>query len=310
LLVGALGGMGGALGVAGASIGIVAPALLALAGAASFAIAVWLASRRIAQLVRVVESGAEFFKLGASAARKSHGRMATTTAQQSSSVVETTATVMELTAAAGSIAENAAAASQAAERTATTMEEMEATVVAIADRSQALGERSRAIDDVLGLINEIAEQTSLLALNAAIEAARAGEAGKGFAVVASEVRKLAGRAVGSVDSIRELVAAIQVETTATVLATEHGARQARTVLELMGETSSLLEHSLLATQQQQSAAEQVAAAMTQIQTGAEAIVAACAERADDASDFERLGNELRTALVASGGGRGAATARA
>ena len=160
-----------------------------------------------------------------------------------------------------SIADNARAVSAAAEQTGDTMRDMQEKVETIAERSLSLGERSQKIGEILGLITEIAEQTNLLALNAAIEAARAGEAGRGFAVVAAEVRKLAERSMHSTESIREIIASVQDETNATILATEQGTRQAREVGELMASTGTMLEESILATQQQKSAADQVATAI-------------------------------------------------
>ncbi|MCE1235429.1 MAG: methyl-accepting chemotaxis protein [Hyphomicrobiales bacterium] len=102
---------------------------------------------------------------------------------------------------AGQTAQSVTASDQARDRA--------AGAAAVAER---LGETSRKIGEISGLIAEIADQTNLLALNATIEAARAGEAGKGFAVVAQEVKVLAGQTGKATEEIERQIADIRTAT--------------------------------------------------------------------------------------------------
>ncbi len=83
-------------------------------------------------------------------------------------------------------------------------------------RIKRLGESSQEIGAIVGLINDIADQTNILALNAAIQAAMAGEAGRGFAVVADEVQRLAERSTDATKQIEALIKTIQTDTNEAV----------------------------------------------------------------------------------------------
>ncbi|MDX4025263.1 nitrate- and nitrite sensing domain-containing protein [Aliarcobacter skirrowii] len=68
-----------------------------------------------------------------------------------------------------------------------------------------INKQALAINEAIGVIDNIAFQTNILSLNAAVEAATAGEAGKGFAVVAGEVRNLASRSAEAANEIKRIV---------------------------------------------------------------------------------------------------------
>lgn len=69
--------------------------------------------------------------------------------------------------------------------------------------------QTKATDDIIGFVKNIAKQTNLLGLNASIEAARAGEYGRGFNVVAKETRKLSASSTESLKKIEEILKNIQ-----------------------------------------------------------------------------------------------------
>jgi methyl-accepting chemotaxis protein len=128
------------------------------------------------------------------------------TERQAASLEQTAAALDEITVTVKQGADGARQASSVASSTHTDAERVGSlvrdAVVAMSEIEQSAGQ----IAQIIGLIDEIAFQTSLLALNAGVEAARAGESGRGFAVVAQEVRALAQRSADAAKQIKALIA--------------------------------------------------------------------------------------------------------
>ncbi len=87
---------------------------------------------------------------------------------------------------------------------------------------RGLSEKVGSIENILGVINDIANQTKLLSLNASIIAAQAGEHGRGFLVVAEEIKALAQKTAGSTRAIAEVIHEAQRNSASVIATVEHG----------------------------------------------------------------------------------------
>jgi methyl-accepting chemotaxis protein len=234
----------------------------------------------------------------------SSDELAATTTQQSAAITQATATTEELARASTAIADTVDDVARQTAETRQNLEQAEADIALSSERTLALVDRVNDIDVLLVLINDIADQTNLLALNAAIEAARAGENGLGFAVVADEVRRLAERSKASATDIATIVAAVQGESSATVMAMEKGAKQMQQGLLLLEAVTDANGQVRLTTQQQRSATAQVVETMGQLTDASRQVSATAQEIASAAGNLADLAGTLETAAASAGASNG------
>lgn len=215
--------------------------------------------------------------------------------QLSSSVVEISSTMEEFTSTASQIAQHSHGVVERADKTledtkngAAEVENLTFKVNDISHNIQTnlteiveLGRKSKEINKVMEIINNIANQTKLIAFNAALEAASAGEAGKRFGVVAVEIRRLADSVVESTSEIEGKIAEILDSVNRLVMSSEKSFQLIQEGQEYASHTVSMLIESVdgvdetasaarqisLSTQQQQIASSQVVLALKDIEQG-------------------------------------------
>ncbi len=129
------------------------------------------------------------------------------TENQAAALEETAAALDQLTASVRSAADGARQVETIVRQARSEAEESGTVVQGAVAAMTEIEKSSEHISQIIGVIDDIAFQTSLLALNAGVEAARAGDAGRGFAVVASEVRALAQRSSAAAKEIKTLIGA-------------------------------------------------------------------------------------------------------
>lgn len=256
-----------------------------------------------------------------------------TAANETSAVVEQmSAGIQQVAANTNHVAEQSAQATERAteggkdvEKAVSQMTRVEDTVNKSAQVVAKLGDRSKEIGQIVDTISGIASQTNLLALNAAIEAARAGEQGRGFAVVAEEVRKLAEQSQEAAKKIAELIAEIQGDTDAAVVAMSDGTREVqagaevvnaagsafREILQMVSQVSNQMRESSAAIQQMAGESQQIVEAAKKIDNlgkvsvgeaqnvsaATEEQLASMEEIASSSEELSKLAQQLQTEVA-------------
>ncbi|ENC9772976.1 TPA: methyl-accepting chemotaxis protein [Citrobacter koseri] len=208
------------------------------------------------------------------------------TEEQSASIVETAASMEQLTSTVRQNAENALQANRLATQASDAAKAGASVVNDVVATMSNINDSSSKVVEIISVIDGIAFQTNILALNAAVEAARAGENGRGFAVVAGEVRSLAQRSAQSAQEIKKLIEE-------SVSSIEQGSglvRQAGTtmdgLMEKVEDVSVLISEISSSSDEQSRGIEQINIAITQLDSATQQNAALVEEVAAAAQSME------------------------
>jgi len=193
-----------------------------------------------------------------------NANLSSRTEDQASSIVETAASMEQLTGTVRQNADNATHANQLAGDAAQVAARGTEVVRKVVTTMGEIHHSSRKVVDIISVIDSIAFQTNILALNAAVEAARAGEQGRGFAVVASEVRNLAQRSANSAREIKKLIEESVSNIDAGSALVEQAGQTMDELMQGVSSVTTLMSEIMSASREQSMGIEQVNVAITQL----------------------------------------------
>lgn len=137
--------------------------------------------------------------------------LAQKTSEQAESLQETTSTIEEITSIIALNVEKTKEVNKLTQDTSFKIKETGEDSKKLERAMTDIISSSKAIDNMINIIDDIAFQTNLLALNAAVEAARAGEQNRGFTVIAEEIRNLAKTSSTAAKEIKEKIKESEVK---------------------------------------------------------------------------------------------------
>jgi methyl-accepting chemotaxis protein len=240
-----------------------------------------------------VQQGAHVVSTTAGEISRGNDDLSQRTQEQASSLEETAASMEEMTATVKQNAENATAADRLSRHARGEAERGGEVVAQAMDAMRDIGDSSRRIADIVGMIDEIAFQTNLLALNAAVEAARAGEQGRGFAVVAGEVRRLAQSSAAASKEIKALIVESGERVEAGAELVGRSADALRDIVGSVKKVTDIVAEIAAASSEQSAGVDQVNIAIAQIDQVTQENAALVEEAAAAAKSMQDQAQSLR-----------------